>query len=380
MSQKPISEMIEQRREYYIKAVEAKNAGKLELCDDFLKRAQSADTELRLAELEERNEPEYDDNDPLRNFAKRGKGLIDRRAAERSMGEAIIKAVKSGFENQRALTSSNSTGALQDPIIRTDFLSAAAANHDIFAKTRMPIVPIDNYSQWATFTDGTPTWQVNEGDAISDAGMTIGSVQARMRTIGIRVMISKQLVRDSSPLITEMIGASLLHTFIDELGRVALSGNGSSEPLGLDGVSGVQEYDVSGAQITTWSAHLNALEKVHSANAEVENCAWVTGSNGMLQIESFDDSTGQYLSKPPVLQNMPFVYSSHVGETYATNKTRVYLGDFTNCMIGISGPFLLPLTTRFADTLQDCFLLWAGVDMIVKRPQELCIIKNVGTI
>ena len=169
---------------------------------------------------------------------------------------------------------------------------------------------------------------------------------------------------------------------IRDSGRVVLRGNGSTEPSGIDITSDVEEYDVSGALITTWSPHLRILNQVHQNGAVVDNCAWVAGSNGMLQVETLDDSTGQYLAKPPVLQTMPYVYSSHVSEAYTTNtRTKMYLGDFqNNVIVGVAGPYILPLREKYADYLQDAFILYAGVDTLVRRPGELGIITNIGLV
>ena len=256
------------------------------------------------------------------------------------------------------------------------------AKHDFFAKTGINVVNVPNYSQWPIFGDPAPTWQAAEGDQISESSMTITSKKVEMKTVAILVKLSKQLVRDAGDLVERMINDALLKAFFDEVAEKVLRGNGTTQPLGIDDTDDVEEYDVSGALITTWMPHLRILNQVHQNGAVVDNCAWVAGSNGMLQIESLDDSTGQYLAKPPVFESMPYVYSSHVAETYSTNtRTRMYLGDFqNNVIVAVNGPYILPLREKYADYLQDAFILYAGIDMLVKRPGELGIITNIGLV
>ena len=49
-----------------------------------------------------------------------------------------------------------------------------------------------------------------------------------------------------------------------------------------------------------------------------------------------------------------------------------------NVIVGVNGPFILPLREKYADYLQDAFILYAGVDTLVRRPAEIGIIKNIG--
>ena len=343
------------------------------LFDSLKKEMDAVNSELYMRRLETLNQPEFDDGEPVReiNFGKRSQTSPD-------LARAILKAAKSGFTEGRGITSTTGSGALQDPIVREDYFAAAMAKHDFFAKTGIPVKNVPNYSQWPIFGDPAPTWQAAEGDQVSESSMTITSKKIEMKTCAILVKLSKQLVRDGGDLVERMINDALLKAFADELGRVVLRGNGTTEPLGIDGTDDVEEYSVSGDLITNWTPHLRILKQVHENGAVPDNCSWIAGSNGMLQIESLDDSTGQYLQKPPVLTSMPYVYSSHVGETYDTNKTRVYLGDMSNVIVGVAGPYILPLREKYADYLQDAFILFAGVDTLVRRPAEIGIIKNIG--
>lgn len=370
-------ELFEERASLF-RALEDANSKKDGVLFDSLKKEMdSVQADIYMRRLEDLNTVNDDFEqgiEPIKsNFGKRSQASPD-------LAKAIIKAAQNGFAEGRGITSTTGSGALQDPIVRTEYFAAQMAKHDIFEKTGIPVVNVPNNSQWPIFGDPSPTWQAAEGDQISESSMTITSKKIEMKTCAILVKISKQLMRDAGDLVTKMINDAMLKAFADELGRVVLRGNGTTEPLGIDGTTDVESYDVSGALITTWQPHLRILNQVHKNGAVPDNCSWIAGSNGLLQIESLDDSTGQYLQKPPVLTAMPYVYSSHVAENYSTNKTRIYLGDMSNVIVGVAGPYILPLSQRYGDYLQDAFILWAGVDTLVKRPKEIGIIKNIGLV
>lgn len=368
--------LLEERARLFRGMEDANEKKDAQLFESLKREMDSVNAEIYMNRLETLNNPDYDEFGDLEPVRERGFG--QRSQTSPDLAKAIIKAAKSGFTEGRGITSTTGSGALQDPIVREDYFAAAMAKHDFFAKTNIPVVNVPNYSQWPIFGDPAPVWQNGEGTEISESSMTITSKKIEMKTCAILVKLSKQLSRDAGDLVERMINDALLKAFADELGRVVLRGNGTTEPLGIDGTDDVEEYSVSGDLITNWTPHLRILKQVHENGAVPDNCSWIAGSNGMLQIESLDDSTTQYLQKPPVLTAMPYVYSNHVSETYDTNKTRIYLGDMSNVIVGVSGPYILPLRERYSDFLQDAFILWAGVDTLVRRPGEIGIIKNIG--
>ena len=370
--------LLEERARLFRALEDANSKKDAQLFENIKREMDGINNELYLNRLESLNNPDFDEfgDEPQE------RGLNLRSNSSPDLARAIIKAAKNGFTEGRGITSTSGSGALQDPIVRTDYFAAAMAKHDFFAKTGIPVVNVPNYSSWPIFGDPAATWQTAEGDQISESSMTITSKKVEMKTVAILVKLSKQLVRDAGDLVERMINDALLKAFFDEVAEKVLRGNGTTQPLGIDDTDDVEEYDVSGALITTWMPHLRILNQVHQNGAVVDNCAWVAGSNGMLQIESLDDSTGQYLAKPPVFESMPYVYSSHVAETYSTNtRTRMYLGDWkNNVIVAVNGPYILPLREKYADYLQDAFILYAGVDTLVKRPGELGIITNIGLV
>ena len=347
------------------------------LFESLKREMEGINSELYLRRLH--NLAQVDELNDLEPGVPQERGLNLRSNSSPELARAIIKAAKNGFTEGRGITSTTGSGALQDPIVKSTYFAESMQRHDFFKKTGIQVVNVPNYSQWPIFGEPAPVWQSSENTEISESSMTITSKKIEMRTCAILVKLSKQISRDAGDLVEKMINDALLQAFANELGRVVLRGNGTTEPTGIDITSDVESYDVSGALITTWSPHLRILNQVHQNGAIVDDCSWIAGSNGMMQIESLDDSTGQYLAKPPVLQNMPFVYSSHVSEAYTTNtRTKMYLGSFSNVIVGVSGPYILPLRERYADTLTDAFILYAGVDTLIKRPGELGIITNIG--
>ena len=286
--------LLEERARLFRALEEANEKKDAQLFESVKREMDSVNAEIYLNRLETLNSPDYDefgDLEPVReiNFGKRSQTSPD-------LAKAIFKAAKNGFTEGRGITSTTGSGGLQDPLIREDYFAAAGQNHDFFKKSGINVVNVPNYSSWPVFSDPAPTWQAAELDQINDSSMTITGKKVEMRTIAIMVKLSKQLVKDGGDLIERMVNDALLKAFFDEVAEKVLRGNGTTQPLGIDSTDDVEEYDLSGDLITNWSPHLRALKKVHQNGAVPDNCSWIAGSNGMLQIESLDDSTTQYLS------------------------------------------------------------------------------------
>ena len=151
--------LLEERARLF-KALEDANSKKdAQLFENIKREMDGINNELYLNRLESLNNPDFDEfgDEPQE------RGLNLRSNSSPDLARAIIKAAKNGFTEGRGITSTSGSGALQDPIVRTDYFAAAMAKHDFFAKTGIPVVNVPNYSSWPIFSDPAATWQANEG-------------------------------------------------------------------------------------------------------------------------------------------------------------------------------------------------------------------------
>ena len=264
--------LLEERARLFRGMEDANEKKDAQLFESLKREMDSVNAEIYMNRLETLNSPDYDefgDGEPHE------RGLNLRSNSSPELARAIIKAAKNGFTEGRGITSTTGSGALQDPIVKSTYFAEAMAKHDFFAKTGIQVANVANYSQWPIFGEPAPVWQNGEGTEISESSMTISSKKIEMKTVAILVKLSKQLAKDGGDLVEKMINDALLQAFANELGRVVLRGNGSTEPTGIDITSDVESYDVSGALITTWSPHLRILNQVHQNGAIVDNLSLI---------------------------------------------------------------------------------------------------------
>ena len=99
-------------------------------------------------------------------------------------------------------------------------------------------------------------------------------------------------------------------------------------------------------------------------------------------LSGLTDTTGQPLTPPPLLANVPILSTMAVpvNETQgtATNASSAFLGDFSQVMVGIRTQLQITvLNERFAEFGQVGFVGWLRADVQVARPAALAKIVGI---
>jgi HK97 family phage major capsid protein len=86
-------------------------------------------------------------------------------------------------------------------------------------------------------------------------------------------------------------------------------------------------------------------------------------------IAKFKSTTNDPLGVPPALASIPMAQTTAVSTTEATDKSTLYLGDWSQLMYGIRSQVRVEvLRERYADNLQYGFLAYLRADVALAHP------------
>lgn len=135
---------------------------------------------------------------------------------------------------------------------------------------------VGNVSIPRQLTGATVYW-VNETGAITQSSATFGQIVARPRRIGASVPFSKEFLAQTSLGAEAFIVADMTAAINVELDRVALRGNGGSEPLGIVNLaSGDRSTSVSFGAAPSYAKYLEFMSNVETNNALVARAGFIT--------------------------------------------------------------------------------------------------------
>lgn len=116
-------------------------------------------------------------------------------------------------------------------------------------------------------TGGTAYW-VSETGSITQSSGTFGQIAMKPRRLGASVPYSKQFLAQSGLSVENFIRDDIMAAFGVELDRVAISGAGATEPLGiLNLASGDRATSVTFGAAATWAKVISFETNVATANA-----------------------------------------------------------------------------------------------------------------
>ncbi|MGW5141687.1 phage major capsid protein [Nocardia beijingensis] len=224
--------------------------------------------------------------------------------------------------------------------------------------------------------EGTPAWR-NENAAVPEADLTFGAVTLQARSLTRLVKISRELLEDSDPSVSDVIARSFAAQIALELDRVALRGSGTApEPRGVLNTSGVTvtSHGANGAALNTYDWFLDAIGVVRAAN--YEPTAVILAPRSITSLSKLKDSQGAYLAPPaglpPILPTKQVPTNLTVGTSNDTSE--IYVGQWDMLALGIRTSFSLEvLTERWVDNLQVGFLASLRADVAVLQPAAFTI-------
>ncbi len=146
-------------------------------------------------------------------------------------------------------------------------------------------------------TGASSTFWVAEGSNLTEGEATFDKVSLSVKHIGTYSQISRNMLQQSTPDIEMLARADLIAQIALGIDLAALSGAGSGgAPLGIANTSGIGSVvgGTNGAAISI--DHLIDLETaIASANADVDNMAYIANAKTVGALKKLKSTTGQYL-------------------------------------------------------------------------------------
>lgn len=239
-------------------------------------------------------------------------------------------------------------------------------SHVLRAGARIVPLGSDEYTFARLASDPTPGWRGEEG-SVTESDATFEAITFRPKSVAFLVKASRELLQDSKNL-NEALPRVFSRTMAQELDRVALLGDGASEPQGLLGASGVSEevMGTNGDSIGDFNPFIAIRRKILEANAPEPRNVIYSPRTGEA-VELLKDGSGQPLERPPALREWTFRETSKIPNDMtqgtANNASAAFVGNFSSLWIGERLDVEVePLRERYADNLQVGFLVFARWD------------------
>lgn len=238
--------------------------------------------------------------------------------------------------------------------------------------------------------DPTAAWKAeNAAGTVSD--LTFDAITFNAKTLFALVKLSVELFEDA-PNVDAVVENALAQALAVELDRAALRGSGvDPEPRGIRNVSGVQLIDMgaNGGQLTDYSKFSQAVQKIQEANGpDAEALSVIYAPRTAATLDSKTDNTGQPLQPPASFRAMrKFVTNQipvNLTKGTANNATDAYVGDFSQCLIGMRTNLTLEVSRTAADSSSSAFTnaqVWVRAylraDVQVARPDHFVVINGI---
>jgi HK97 family phage major capsid protein len=219
-----------------------------------------------------------------------------------------------------------------------------------------------------------------ENDPITEADLTLERVTFTARTLPLLIKMSVELSEDSQN-IDAVIEREMSAAMALELDRVALLGSGTApEPRGVLNQSGVSVVALN-ATPTDYDFIVDAIGRVwsnnHEPNARIYNATLAT------LIAKFKSTVdAQPLRVPDVVAAVPAYRTNQIPDAGTSpDDTSLFVGDFTNLLIGLRTSFRLEVS-RVAgdafDNLQIAVRAYLRADVQLAHPEAFDVTTDVG--
>ncbi|MFF0501621.1 phage major capsid protein [Nocardia aobensis] len=231
--------------------------------------------------------------------------------------------------------------------------------------------------------EGVPSWR-NENAPVPEADLTFGALTLTARSLTRLVRISRELLEDASPAVSDIIARSFAAQLALEIDRVALRGSGTApEPRGVLNTTGVTvtAHGTNGTSVNSagmgYDFLLDAVNVVRSAN--FEPTAIIAAPRALTSLGKLKDTQGNYLTAPSlplILPTKQVPINLTVGTS--TDTSEIYTGQWNQLAIGLRTSFTLEvLRERYADNYQVAFLASLRADVGVLHPAAFTVDTGV---
>ncbi len=300
-----------------------------------------------------------------------------------AFARAIVQGSRSPLERRALQESTGADGGYTVPeYVAANVIDVMRAKAQVIQAGASTVPMRSMTERIARLTsDPAATWKVELAPQ-TPSSPTFDAVILTARTLVSLVKISRELLQDSVN-----VEAALTNAFAKslalEVDRVALRGSGTApEPRGIRTTTGVAQISMgtNGAP-PTYDALIDAREAIVAANGNAPTAA-IMATRTQSSLGKLKDSTLQPLRVPAILADVQLLGTTQVltNETQgtATNASTVYVGDFSQLLIGVRSELSLEVVRDlYADQLAWAFLAWLRCDIALAHPQSFARIIGV---
>lgn len=281
---------------------------------------------------------------------------------------------------QRAVTSVGAGDTIQGDNKLGEYFFTPLQNQPLGA-IGLEIVPnVVQNEAVVNFTDLPATTIHAEGTEITEGGIISKLLIYILKNFVLRVDIVNNVIRDAVTDWGRILREAFNVSLDAKLTAQFLRGPGGTEITGIDNVAGVQTVD-AGSTTLNWDMILQSVQKIVAQNGVLDRIAVVMHPAAWLQLQSLKDTTGQQITMPSGLMDVNMVVHTAVATDYGAgnDETRVYVGDFSTCKLGIGGKYEITNAAAKADHDVTQYIMVYRADLKVFHPERIVRIENVAT-
>jgi HK97 family phage major capsid protein len=221
----------------------------------------------------------------------------------------------------------------------------------------------------------------NTADLDNNISPTIERIGFTAHALGVIVRCSRELVEDTG--VGGGLGDVLTSIFAKamavEIDSECLFNVGSSNTItGLKYYPSVPTTAFNGTP-ADYTVILNGIGALLSRNADFPTAA-IMATRSYMQLAGLQNSLHDAMRKPDILDNFPLLETSKipvndgVGSPATFNGSAVYIGDFTQAMLGVRTDLrVTTLNERYAEAGQIAFSAWWRGDFQLRHPESFDI-------
>lgn len=237
-----------------------------------------------------------------------------------------------------------------------------------------------NVSVPRVITGSTVYW-TSETGATTVSSPTFGQIAMRPRRVGAYVKYSKDFLSQSALSAQSFLLDDINTALGVELDRVALSGAGGAEPLGiLNLATAERSTSVAFGAAATWAKYVDFWTQVATNNALIGNPAYVTTPASAAKAKTIAKfaSTGLPIwSEGDTING----YRARVSNQFPTSGTlnQVVFGDFSQVIYGewVGNDVVVdPITSKTSFVVE--IVVHKLVDMVIRRGKSFSISSDSG--
>ncbi len=336
------------------------------------------------------NEPDpqaawYDTNKgEVVNVFSRGQSIAQqfRNDDNLSLGRAIRALVSGSWKGaeaeQRALATTSGTGLLVPIGLFATILDLARAKSICF-NAGASFLPMPEGSMRLAKLSTDPTMEIKaENEAFSENGIAFEALKLESKTIGGLVLLSRELAQDS-PNVAQAIEQALAAALAAYLDKLAIFGEGGTEPTGITNAVGVQTVEVD--NVLSYSKLLNAWGKIAGANGNPATIA--LSPRDMAALAGSVNDYSDFLRQPQLLEKLQWLHSSVLPTDLGDdeNESIALVGDFSQVIFGLRQDAMIEISAVAGDTFkkhQMAIKLTFRGDIGIMRPDHF--VKLTGTL